>query len=192
MLALLNYSLKYRNEIWNKCEWWNWAKLCVWCVEQSASFWYLHSNILVWRVLLINLVLVQSEIHRLLLSPRKILSPHILYRIWKAWLYHAKSRWKWGQIMKMTWGNVTFTISNREKRHFPEYGIFLEFTTSVFRWALGQAAPASCMSSAKGIWTRSKQNGLLQNFSSMSEPRRKLFAGLWEVPAVRTGSTSQG
>lgn len=90
--------------------------------------------------------------------------------------------------MKMTWGNVTFTISNREKRHFPEYGIFLEFTTSVFRWALGQAAPASCMSSAKGIWTRSKQNGLLQNFSSMLEPRRKLFAGLWEVPAVCTGS----
>lgn len=56
----------------------------------------------------------------------------------------------------MTWGNVTFTVSNREKRHFPEYDIFLEFTTFVFRWALEQVAPASRMSSAKGIWARSK------------------------------------
>lgn len=58
----------------------------------------------------------------------------------------------------MTWGNVTFTVSNREKKHFPEYGIFLKFTTFVFGWALGQVALASCMSSAKVIWARSKQN----------------------------------
>lgn len=89
----------------------------------------------------------------------------------------------------MTWGNMTFTASNREKSHFPEDGIFLEFTTFMFRWALGQVAPASCMSLAKVIWARSKQNGLWQNFSSMLQPRRKLFVGLWEVPAFHTGFT---
>lgn len=36
----------------------------------------------------------------------------------------------------MAWERVTFSVSKREKRHFIEYDICLEFTTFVFRWAL--------------------------------------------------------